>query len=445
MSRTAYNPDDSYTGDGSTSEYAFTFKIESLDQLLVIVMDGNDEIQRVRGSDTSFLSTVDFDPVDGGGTVTLQANLTSGYEIFLLLANDEPTQDFLFRNKGSFTLRRFELALDKVLGPIQRLVYRMNRTVRGHETEDVSGFNFEIPRGITSQANKLLGINSDGNGFSFTDPVDLAAVQAGVFPAGGDTGAALVKASGATGDVQWDTFAFTGFSARFSEGFTSDNLRDTLEKILDLSYVPPSVSFAATGSGTVREKGDTVNGSTLTATVTKTTDDIARIQFFLDGVSIDDNNPPANTGSGNTSYVDATIFSDNVTYRVDVTDDGTSGGPTTVSASRTFNFVYPYYSGAGVPSLTAAQVAALTKDIRTSTASLNKNFTTSNGDVYYFAYPASYGALTSILDENGFETIGDWTLRTENITGLDATAQSYRIYEFNNPVVAGTTNYTFLR
>jgi hypothetical protein len=111
----------------------------------------------------------------------------------------------------------------------------------------------------------------------------------------------------------------------------------------------------------------------------------------------------------------------------------------------TYTYVYPYYSGAAAPGRTPAQVAALTKDVRVSTASLNKTFTPANGDVYYYAYPASYGALTSIKDENNFETFGDWTLTTANITGLDASAVSYRIYAFNNPVVAGSTNYTFIR
>lgn len=242
-------------------------------------------------------------------------------------------------------------------------------------------------------------------------------------------------------------YAFSGYSARFSEAFSSTDLQDTLAKILVLAYLGPQVSLSASGSGTVREKGDAVTASTLTANVTKRTDNIARIQFFLGGVAIAgaDYNPPADIDSGSTVHSWTGSFSDNATFRVDVTDDGTSGGPTTVSSSASFTFVYPYFSGAAAPGRTAAQVAALTKDIRTSTATLNKTFTTANGDVYYFAYPASYGALTSILDENGFETFSDWTLRTENITGLDGTSQSYRIYEFENPVVAGSTNYTFKR
>lgn len=238
---------------------------------------------------------------------------------------------------------------------------------------------------------------------------------------------------------------YTGYSDRFDEFFDTADLEETLDQILLISYAAPAVSLSATGSGTVREKGDAVTSSTLTAAVTKRSDPIASIEFFLNGVSIYDEDPALNTGSGNTSYAWAGSFSDNATFRVDVIDDGTSGGPTTVSASVGFTFVYPYYYGAGAPGLTAAQVAALTKDIRVSSSSLIKSFTSANGDVYYFSYPASYGALSSILDENGFETIGDWTLRTENITGLDGNPVSYRIYEFNNPVVAGSTNYTFTR
>jgi hypothetical protein len=246
-------------------------------------------------------------------------------------------------------------------------------------------------------------------------------------------------------NASFNGISYNGFSDRFDEFFNTADLEETLDQILLITYAAPLVTLTASGSGTVREKGTVVSSSNLTAAVTKRSDPIARIQFFLNAVSIYDENPALNTGSGNTTYAWTGSFSDNSTFSVQVTDDGTSGGPTTVTSSAAFTFVYPYYSGAGAPGLSAANVALLTKDVRVSTASLNKSFTTSNGDVYYFAYPASYGALSSILDENGFETFSDWTLRTENITGLDGNPVSYRIYEFNNPVVAGSTDYTFIR
>jgi hypothetical protein len=105
--------------------------------------------------------------------------------------------------------------------------------------------------------------------------------------------------------------------------------------------------------------------------------------------------------------------------------------------------VYPYYYGAGVAALTNVGIAALIKQIITQTNTAPRNFTAANGNKLYFSYPTAYPALTSILDVSNFETITDWTARTVIITGLDATAQSYRVYEFNNPVIAGSYDYTF--
>jgi len=82
-------------------------------------------------------------------------------------------------------------------------------------------------------------------------------------------------------------------------------------------------------------------------------------------------------------------------------------------------------------------VQALTKSISTKS---NKTVTTSpTGQVFYFAFPASYGTLSNILDPNNFSVIGDYTLRVESITGLDGTAVSYNIYEFVN--VTTQTNF----
>ena len=309
---------------------------------------------------------------------------------------------------------------------------------------------------ISTNISALGSINSiivKSSSITGTVRVDNAVVSTGALAAGGDaglppagnTGSTLVKLSSIDGDADWDQLSFSGFSARFSETFSSISLRDTLEKILDLSYLPPLVSLSGS-SNSLREKGATVSSITLSANVTKRSDNIARIRFFQGAILVQDYNPPATIGSGTTTAPYSVPFSDNIGFTVIVTDDGTSGGPTDVTSNTlTYRFVYPYYFGAGAQALTSAQVASLTKDIIGSTATLNRSFTTLAGQVYYFAYPASYGALTSILDENGFEVIGDWTLRTENITGLDASPVSYRIYEFNNPVTAGTTNFTFSR
>lgn len=276
----------------------------------------------------------------------------------------------------------------------------------------------------------------------------LAGSVGGV-PSGGDEGAVLAKKTVTDGDVEWKAFAYDGHSARFNEQFTSTSLADTLDKIIKIQYTAPLVSLSATGSSTIREKGDAVTASTLTASITKRSDPIAEVKF----IDVTDSNTTLDTQTsgggipdgGNSTYSWTGSFSDSQQFKVEIKDDGSTGGPTTVSATVNFTFVYPYYYGSGASSLAAASVAGLTKNLISSSANLTRSFSPDGTEVLYFAYPASYGDLVSIFDVNNFNTIADWTKRTENITGLDSNAVSYNIYEFNNVPLAGSYEYRFVR
>lgn len=67
--------------------------------------------------------------------------------------------------------------------------------------------------------------------------------------------------------------------------------------------------------------------------------------------------------------------------------------------------------------------------------------------VYYFAYPASYGDLTSILDNNGFDIITDFTKSVLSLPltypNFDGGMSDYNVYEFNNLTSQPTFNTTF--
>jgi hypothetical protein len=265
-------------------------------------------------------------------------------------------------------------------------------------------------------------------------------------PPGGVTGDIIEKQSSTEQDATWGSFLYQGFSNRFNTTLNFTSVRQFLAWLADITYTAPLISLSASGNS-LREKGDAVTSTTLTAAITKRSDPIAQVRFYLNPSTLLDTQIAGGAipNGGNSTFAWTGSFSDNTTFRAEVNDSGATGGPTTVTSTTTFNFVYPYYTGSGAAGLSAAAVAALTKLIINSTANREQGFTTPGGQVLYFAYPASYGALTSILDANNFETIADWTLRTENITGLDTTAVSYRIYEFKNPLVAGTTTYTFIR
>lgn len=446
MSRTNYNVKQSYTGTGSLSAYTFPFKIEAKEQLEIVVLNSlGVEIQRVRGDDLTFLSSVVFNPVTGGGTVNLIANLPAANTLLILLANDAPTQPYEFSDKTSFSLKKIERALDFIAGAVQRLTYKTKQSLRIHDADDEETFNGQLPAGIGLAVGKAIIVNSTGTGLEFGPDLSSPTAGSGV-PVGGGVGAALVKNSATDGDAIWDDLVISGFSSRLGVAWSSVGLRDFIEQFLAITYLGPLIASFSGSSNVLREKGTVVSGITLSVNVTKRSNPIGEIKFLQGATVIQDMLPPVQTGSGVTNQVYAPSFSDNITFTVQVTDALVGvDGLNTVSANTSYSFVYPYYNGAGAQGKTPAQVAALTKSVINSTATLNKVFTTSNGNVYYFAYPASYGNLISILDENGFETFSSWTKTVSNITGLDGNAVSYNIYESNNPVVAGTTNFTFKR
>lgn len=599
MARPQFEVKETYTGTGLLSAYTFRFKIETSEQLLLVIVDDEGvEVERFRGNDNVLISNIVFNSVVGEGTVTLATNLPLNYKLVLLLANDLPTQKYEFNNKQSFDLKKLEMALDFLGGPIQRQAYLAKQSFRIHDLDDENDFNAQFPPGVEDAKDRTLTISPDGKGVVFgptatevgnaqaaaqaaiqaaadaavseenakeseenaaaseeatifwtnlflfdnyekvddtVSPVNvlgtddstlylsndengpivfnlpfLSAVdetwkvaviknsdsvnaltinaqsgetikgnptfttdQRGIgvvfykesetnwgtkffaftestgmssLPPGGSIGAALVKRTAVDGDAEWDDLNISGFSNRLNQEWNSLGLRDFIIKFLDIVYAGPLIASFTGTSNTLREKGTVVSAITLNVNVTKRTNNIGRILFTQGATTIVDMNPPANVGSGVSSANYSTPFSDTITFTVAVTDETTvEGGPTTVSANVTYNFVYPYYYGAAAPGRTPAQVAALTKDVINSNANLTRNFTTINGDVYYFAYPASYGALTSIKDANGFEVLSSFTRRTENITGLNGTPVSYYIYEANNPQVAGTTSFNFIR
>lgn len=492
------NVKNEYAGDGVETDFLFDFAILADSQISVKLVDDVTFIETPFTVGVDYTITGQPEPGAPGTTVVTTVPVPTGSTI-VIFRETPLTQDTEYIETGAFPAETHERALDKIVMLIQEvndkiasgtfpggvvisdLVMRSMLLLEQQVDSTTTGVdqaitlersyikmtdpalvninNIEVP----VNGKFLLLHNAIGGPLTLTNDAGGSAASRIITGTGADlvledaTAAFLVydidaqrwQVVGGTGSggVEDGDYTFDGFSARFNAAFTSTGLGDTLAKIILITYTPPLISLAASGSGTVREKGNAVTASTLTATITKRSDPIAEVRFYLNPATLLDTQVAGGAipAGGVSTYNWTGSFSDNTTFRAEVDDNGDTGGPTTVTATSSFTFVYPYYFGAGAAGLSAAAVAALTKDIRVSTATLLKSFTATAGQVFYFAYPASYGALTSILDVNNFETIGDWTLRTENITGLDATAQSYRIYEFNNPVVAGTYDYTFKR
>ncbi len=104
-----------------------------------------------------------------------------------------------------------------------------------------------------------------------------------------------------------------------------------------------------------------------------------------------------------------------------------------------------FYYGVGAQALDVAGIQALTKfwEPRGSKTLL---FSPIN-QVYYFAYPQSYGDLVSIRDTNGFNITTDWTKTVRTFTlslpNYAGGTSPYNVYEFKNLTTQTNFDITF--
>jgi hypothetical protein len=155
-------------GTGDQSVYTFEFKIFDKTDLLIYVQDASgDIVQEVRGDDTTFLASVTFDSIKGGGSVGLLADLTDEYVMTMFLAPDAPDQPASFPNKKSFTLPDIEGALDFLATLIQRVAWLSQRSVKMHDLDDIDFFDPTLPPNPAGNPGAVLAVKEDGTGFEW--------------------------------------------------------------------------------------------------------------------------------------------------------------------------------------------------------------------------------------------------------------------------------------
>lgn len=195
-----------YTGDGTLAVYNFAFTIQDPNFLLVIEDDGAGNIlERVRGSDQTYLQSLTFDPINGGGQVTLLWNLPNNNRLSLILAPDTPTQPSSFKTRTTFKLPMLEAALDFIMSPLQRVAGLAQRSLRMSEIDDPTDFDMELPPGLVGAINVIPTTSDDGSGWApisewLTLP-NLAATLAAAAAALVSQVAAAASASSAAGSA----------------------------------------------------------------------------------------------------------------------------------------------------------------------------------------------------------------------------------------------------
>lgn len=210
------------------------------------------------------------------------------------------------------------------------------------------------------------------------------------------------------------------------------SIQDVLTKLL-YPYVAPTVkaSISYSPTGTTFEYGESVHVSSISATITKKSELITKIGFFVDGTMVHVIRDEIENGGTFTFTFDepyeVTKSISNSFFHVEVTDaSGTITKGNTLSMS--LNFLYPYYYGVVDEDveITEDVILGLTKQIvakGVKTYSFSPDYQRA-----VFAYPKSYGVLKSILDPNSFEIISSFECLEVNIEGLDGSIQPYYVY-----------------
>lgn len=255
-----YDVREEYVGTGTLSDYTFDFKIASLANIIVLVTsDTFVETFRVDGNDLTFLTGVDFDSVNGGGTVHLTSNLPNTHRLTILLANDMPLQSSEFKNKNDFTLKRFEDALDVQAGAIQRLAYLANRSLKiSDSVVDSQTFDPTVPVHSTNtveedNAGKILLIGADNASIELGPTIgdlNAAAASAAAAAISEANAAASAAAAAASAVTSGNSATASAASATSSNGFAVAAAASAAAAAASAASIPVGVVTSVTaGAG----------------------------------------------------------------------------------------------------------------------------------------------------------------------------------------------------
>lgn len=162
---------------------------------------------------------------------------------------------------------------------------------------------------------------------------------------------------------------------------------------------------------------------------------------YLGAVVTNANLTTINISSGTTSTTVTCDFITNIISSSNKVVTVTTDWQTTANETDTLTLVSvsPVYFGSaasGTTITTLGKASLLASKSRTNLA-----FNASNNR-YIYAYPKTYGVLTSIIDNNNFNVFASFT-RTETAVVIDGTSEDYYVYTFNADSIPGAVTFTF--
>ena len=174
----------SYSGNGSTTAFAYTFKAFASSEIKVFIRTDSTgaEAQRSEGSGSTNYSVSGVGNA-GGGTVTFVTAPASG-ETVVIRRQTAQTQGTDYVENDPFPAEDHETALDKLTHIVQEVQEEVDRSFKVSKTNSIT--TPEFVDDASTRASKLLGFSSDGNTLEATtgrvNTVSVSAVSAGGTP-----------------------------------------------------------------------------------------------------------------------------------------------------------------------------------------------------------------------------------------------------------------------
>ena len=216
-----------------------------------------------------------------------------------------------------------------------------------------------------------------------------------------------------------------------NQTFTDATMQEMFDMLLH-PYEKPTMTLGINPTKTIYDKvEETLANITINANVTKKTENIKEVRFYVDNVLV--NTDTTHPNGGLVSYTHTFASPTNTTFNVKIECEDIKGATSRVSANTNVYFVGKSYYGCLPEGTTIDETS-----IKTLNTVLKKELkykysgiTTTGTNLYHIVLcqPKEFGTITSVKDALNFEYIQDYTVRDIIIDGI-----YYTLMYLTNPV-----------
>lgn len=274
----------------------------------------------------------------------------------------------------------------------------------------------------------IKDVAMDTNGHLICTMTDNTEIDAGELPGGG----ILTEDLTATQEIGSVTKGKKYEAGTKLEAIIRDILIKEVAPSVVLTFNPNQLLYDAAA--------DELSEVIMVATVTNGTYEPKTLEWYVDGVKVHEQTIGIGRSVVNTfnyTYTPASSIKTDTVFKAVVTD-----GRLTGQSSKTIKFVGKSYYGTVADNVSdpdEAIIKALDNDVLKDVKKLVYSGVTMDYGKVVYAYPADFGALTSIMDKkNNINYTATYTKTTATVDGIE-----YFVYTKNNPSKAVDVELTF--